>query len=64
MLHDMQFPDGSIKPYSENLIAENILMQADSDGLHNQLLEGILDHSKEKRAIENKDKYFLSKRVR
>ena len=61
MLYYVQFSDGSIKPYSENLIAENILMQADSDGLHQQLLEGILDHSKDKRAIEKKDKYFVSK---
>ena len=39
MLYDVQFPDGSIKPYSSNLIAKNIMMQADSDGLHHQLLE-------------------------
>ena len=58
MLYDVQFPDGSIKPYSANIIAENILMQADGDGLHHQLLEGILDHSKDKREIENKDKYL------
>ena len=44
MLYDVQFPDGSIKPYSANLIAKNILMQADSDGIHHKLLEGILDH--------------------
>ena len=36
-------------------------MQAHSDGLHHQLLEGIFDHSKDKREIENKDKYFVSK---
>ena len=48
ILYDVQFPDGSIKPYLENLIAKNIMMQADSDGLHHQLLEGILDHSKDK----------------
>ena len=39
-------------------------MQADGDGLHQQLLEGILDHSKDKRAIEKKYKYFISKRGR
>ena len=64
MLYDVQFPDGSIKPYSANLIAENILMQADIDRLHHQLFEGILDHSKDKQGIENKDKYFLTKRGR
>ena len=36
-------------------------MQADGDGLHQQLLEGILDHSKDKQAIENKEKYFIYK---
>ena len=51
MLYDVQFPDGSINPYSANLISKNILMQADSDGLHHQLLEVILDNSNDKRAI-------------
>ena len=64
MLYDVQFPDGSIKPFSEKLITENILIHADSAGLHHQLLEGILDNSKDKRAIEKKDKYFISKRGR
>ena len=64
MLYDVQFPDCSIKPYSENLIAKNILIQADSDGLHHQLLEGILDPFKDKRAIEKKYKYFVTKRGR
>ena len=64
ILYDMQFPDGSISPYSANLIAENIIMQADGDGLHHQILEGILNHSKDKQAIEKKDKYFVSKRGR
>ena len=39
-------------------------MQADGDRLNNQLLEGILDHSKDNRAIEKKDKYFVTKRGR
>ena len=64
MLYDVQFPGGSIKPYSANLLAENILIQADGDGLRHQLLEGILDHSKYKQAIEKKDKYFVSKHGR
>ena len=64
MLYGVQFLDVSIKPYSANPIAENILMQADGDRLHHQLLEGILDHSKDKLEIEKKDKYFISKRGR
>ena len=50
-LYYVQFPDGSIKPYSEHLIAENILMQADGDGLHHQILKGILGHSKDNREV-------------
>ena len=64
MLYNVQFPDGSIKPYLTNFTAGNILMQTDGDGLHHQLLEGILYHSKDNRAIEKKDKYFVSKRGR
>ena len=51
ILYDVHFPYGAIKPYSENLITENILTQVGDDGYHNQLLEGILDHYKDKRAV-------------
>ena len=64
MLYDVKLPDVFIKQYSANLIAENILMQSDGDRLHHHLLEGILDHSKDKREIENKYKYFVSNRGR
>ena len=29
ILYDVQFPDGAIKPYSADIIAENILTQVD-----------------------------------
>ena len=64
MLYDVQFPDGSIKPYSANLIAENILSQVDQDGYHNQMLEGILDHAKDGRAVDQKNQWVVSKRGR
>ena len=47
MLYNMQFPDGTIKPHLANIIAENILNQVDEDGYHCQLLEGMLEHSKD-----------------
>ena len=62
--HDVQFPDGAIKPYSANIIAENILTQVHADGYHNQLLQVILDHSKDKRAVEKKDQWIFTKRGR
>ena len=64
ILYDVQFPDGGIKPYSENHIAENILTKVDADGYHNQILEGISDHSKNKRAVEKKYQWIVTKRVR
>ena len=62
MLYDVMFPDGTIKPYSANIIAENILNQVDEDGYHRQLLEGILEHSKDGRAADKKDHWTVSKR--
>ena len=38
-LYDVQFPDGSVKPYSANIIAENILNSVDADGYHSQYLD-------------------------
>ena len=61
ILYGFQFPDGAIDPYSENLIVENILTQLDVDGYHNQLLEGILDHSKDKRSVEKKYQWIFTK---
>ena len=42
MLYDVMFPDGTIKPYLANIIAEHILNQVDEYGYHRQLLEGLL----------------------
>ena len=64
ILYDIQFPYGAIKPYSENLITENILTQVDDDGYHNHLLKGILDHSRDKQSLEKKDKWIVTNRVR
>ena len=64
ILYDVQFPDGAIKPYSENLITENILTQVDDDGYHNHLLKGILNHSRDKQSLEKKDKWIVTNRVR
>ena len=36
----------------------------DADGYYNQLLEGILDHSKDKRAVEKKNQWIVTKRGR
>ena len=50
-----------IKPYSANIIAENILNSVDSDGYHSQFLEGILDHSVGSNAVAKKDMWTKTK---
>ena len=61
MLYDVEFPDGAIQPYAANTIAENILQQVDADGYHSQLMECILEHKKNERAVEKKDQYLVTK---
>ena len=60
ILYDVMFLDGTIKPYSANIIAENILNQVDEGGYHCELLEGILEHSKDGRAVDTKDQWIVS----
>mgnify|MGYP001272535206 CR=1 FL=1 len=44
IIYDVEFPDGTVKEYSANVIAENMLTQVDSDGFTMTLMEGIIDH--------------------
>ena len=62
ILYDVKFIYGAIKPHSANIIAENISTQVDDDGYHNQPLEEILNHSKDKRAVDKKDQWIVTKR--
>ena len=47
ILYDMNFPDCAVKPYADNIIVENILNQVDEDRYQNQIINTILDHSKD-----------------
>ena len=59
MVYDLEFPNGTIKRYSVNLIAENMLTQIDSDGFTLTMVEGIIGHYRdETTAISKEDKYI------
>ena len=60
-IYDVMFPDGSVSQYAANIIAENIYSQIDEDGYRYQLLESILDHRKDGRAIPKSEGYVVSK---
>ena len=51
MIYDVEFPDVQIKEYSENMIAENMLTQIDSEGMSMTLMYLIEDFKKEDSAI-------------
>ena len=43
-VYDVMFPDGAVCHYAENIIAENMYSQVDSNGYHTLLLNEITDH--------------------
>ena len=62
-VYDVEFPDGTIKAYGANIIAENVLQSVDEDGYHSQFLEGILDHKKDASLAVSKDKRFVTSKA-
>lgn len=64
ILYYVRFPDGSVKSYLENLIAEHIPTLVDQDGYHSQMPEGVLDHVKDGRAVEEENWWIVSERGR
>ena len=62
LVYDVEFPDGTVKQYSANVIAENVLSQVDSSGHHTQLLDGIMNHKKMGNAVSKQNAYITTKR--
>ena len=63
MLYDVEFPNGTVKEYSANVIAENMITQVDSDGFTITTMKVIIDHEKdETTAISKQDMYITTSR--
>ena len=59
--YDVEFPDGQVKEYGANIIAENMLTQVDSHG-YLSLMDSIIDHKRDpSQAILMEDKYIMTK---
>ena len=55
-IYELQFPDGRVDEYAVNILAENLLAQADNDGWDCGLLEEIIDMRKDEDiAVNRKD---------
>ena len=62
LVYNVQFPDGEVKEYAANVIAENMYSQVDTDGYRYQLLDSIVDHRKNGRALDQEDMYITTKK--
>eukprot|EP00957_Ditylum_brightwellii_P187966 14310938-Ditylum_brightwellii.AAC.1 len=57
-VYEVEFPDGKVKEYAANVIAKNILMQVDFEGLTTTMIEGIMGHDRdETTTVHIKGKY-------
>ena len=62
VIYDVEFPDGQVKEYSANIIAENMHRQVDEDGYSRDLMEGIIDYSRDNEtAVDLADKYLVTR---
>ena len=62
IVYDVEFPDGEIKEYAANQIAENMLGQVDNEGFTLCMVDAIIDHAKDGHAVEKEDQYAVTKR--
>ena len=61
LIYEVEYPDGSIRDYGANVIAENIYSQVDEHGYRQQTLDCIMEHSKDNKAVSKSDKYVTTK---
>ena len=64
IVYDVEFPDGMIRQYSANVIAENMYSQVDSEGYQFALLDSIIDYDTDERAVTKSNMYVVTKRGR
>jgi hypothetical protein len=50
--YDVQFPDGTVRSYIANTIAENLYSQVDAEGRSFTIFDEIIDHKKDSSAID------------
>lgn len=61
IIYDVEFPDGEIKEFAANILAENMLTQVDSEGHSIRLMENIVDWKKDATAVPMEDKYLITR---
>lgn len=64
MVYECEFPDGAVREYAANVIAENILKQVDSSGRQSHVMDGIIGHRKTGQAVTKDNMFVVTKRGR
>jgi hypothetical protein len=60
-LYEVEFPDGELKEYTANILAENMLSQVDDEGHSILLMRDIVDYKEDDGiAVPIGDKYLLT----
>jgi hypothetical protein len=60
LIYDVEFPDGNIKAYAANILAENMFSQLNPYGYNTTLLKEIIDYRKDDSAVPLEDKYLTT----
>jgi len=61
LVYTCELPDGTTKEYAANIIAENVLYEADPDGYFSYELKAIVDHKRDDQAVSKANKYVANK---
>lgn len=59
LVYEVKFPDGAVKEYAANVIAENILRTVDRDNYHN--VYNIIHHKRDESVVKIEEKFTISR---
>ena len=60
IIYEVEFLDGQIKEYADNVVSRNMYSQVDAEGRKFQILDSIIDHAVDPTALQMKDKYVVT----
>ena len=60
LVYDVEFPDGAMKQYTANVIADNLLSQVNSNGCHIQELAQIMLHERMVNTLLSNDALYYN----
>lgn len=61
IVYDVEMPDGTVKEYAANILAENLLAQVDEEGHNRLMMDEITDVRKNRDAIPKSDGYLVTR---